>query len=69
MSKFMSKSMIILALLAIVLSACGPTPTTQAPANYYRRRRSRRYNRMVLRHEDRFLPRWAVWRSFCDSRL
>jgi simple sugar transport system substrate-binding protein len=32
MSKFVSKSMIILALLAIVLSACGSTPTTQAPA-------------------------------------
>jgi simple sugar transport system substrate-binding protein len=32
MSKFMSKSMIILALLAIVLSACSSTPTTQAPA-------------------------------------
>jgi simple sugar transport system substrate-binding protein len=32
MFKFVSKSMIIIALLAIVLSACGPTPTTQAPA-------------------------------------
>jgi simple sugar transport system substrate-binding protein len=31
MFKFVSKSMIIIALLAIVLSACGPTPTTQAP--------------------------------------
>jgi simple sugar transport system substrate-binding protein len=31
MSKFVSKSMIIIALLAIVLAACGPTPTTQAP--------------------------------------
>jgi simple sugar transport system substrate-binding protein len=31
MFKFVSKSMIILALLAIVVSACGPTPTTQAP--------------------------------------
>ena len=32
MFKFVSKSMIIIALLATVLSACGPTPTTQAPA-------------------------------------
>jgi simple sugar transport system substrate-binding protein len=32
MYKFASKSMIILALLAIVLSACSSTPTTQAPA-------------------------------------
>jgi simple sugar transport system substrate-binding protein len=31
MFKFVSKSMIIIALLAIVLAACGPTPTTQAP--------------------------------------
>ena len=31
MSKFVSKSMIIIALLALVLAGCGPTPTTQAP--------------------------------------
>ena len=31
MSKFVLKSMIIFSLLAIVLAACGPTPTTQAP--------------------------------------
>jgi simple sugar transport system substrate-binding protein len=32
MFKFASKTMIIIALLALVLSACSPTPTTQAPA-------------------------------------
>ena len=32
MFKLVSKSMIIIALLAIVVAGCGPAPTTQAPA-------------------------------------
>jgi len=32
MSKFASKSLVLIALLAIVLSACGPAATTQPPA-------------------------------------